>query len=189
MTLPMGVKPDHWIRKMATEARMIEPFEPQQVSEGVVSYGVSAYGYDMRLANEFQFPLEPDEQVIDPKNKQSLKYEPTQADSVVIPAGGSVLGRSLEYFRIPRDVLVFCFGKSTYARCGVLPHVTPLEPEWEGVVTMKIFNVSPHPVRIHANEGIAQIVFVGADGICETSYKDKGGKYQGQKTITQAKIG
>jgi len=184
----MGVKPDHWIRKMATEQAMIEPFESEGISQGVVSYGVSAYGYDMRLADEFQFPLAPETQVIDPKDKASLKYEASQADSVVIPAGGSVLARSLEYFRIPRDVLALCFGKSTYARCGVFPHVTPLEPEWEGLVTMKIFNVSPHPVRLHAHEGIVQVVFVGADDVCETSYKDKGGKYQGQKGITTAKI-
>ncbi len=173
---------------MAEEHKMIEPFEPNAVGKGVVSYGVSAYGYDMRLADEFQFPTASPDEVVDPKKRSSLQYENVRADTVVIPAGGSVLGRSLEYFRIPRDVLVFCFGKSTYARCGVLPHITPLEPEWEGVVTMKIFNVSPQPVRIHAREGIAQIVFVGADEICETSYKDKGGKYQGQKSITAAKV-
>jgi len=173
---------------MALKHRMIEPFAPDGVQKDVISFGVSAYGYDMRLADEFQFPLASKDQILDPKDKASLRYEAVQAESVVIPAGGSVLGRSLEYFRIPRDVLVFCFGKSTYARCGVLPHITPLEPEWEGVVTMKIFNVSPQPVRIYANEGIAQIVFVGADEICETSYKDKGGKYQGQTTITAAKI-
>ncbi len=173
---------------MATEHGMIEPFEPNAVGKGVISYGVSAYGYDMRLADEFQFPQLDEGQVLDPKKKSSLKYESARADSVVIPAGGSVLGRSLEYFRIPRDVLVLCFGKSTYARCGVLPHITPLEPEWEGVVTMKIFNVSSQPVRLYAHEGIAQIVFVSADEVCETSYKDKGGKYQGQKTITTAKV-
>ena len=184
----MGVKPDHWIRKMATEAGMIEPFAAEGVNRGVVSYGVSAYGYDMRLADEFHFPLEPEGQIIDPKDKASLRYEASRAESIVLPAGGSLLARSLEYFRIPRDVLALCFGKSTYARCGVFPHVTPLEPEWEGVVTMKIFNVSSHPVRIYAHEGIVQVVFVGADEICETSYKDKGGKYQGQKTITAAKI-
>jgi len=167
---------------------MITPFAAEAVSQGVVSYGVSAYGYDMRLADEFQFPLEPSSQVIDPKDKTSLRYEPVQAESIVIPANGSVLARSLETFRIPRDVLALCFGKSTYARCGVFPHVTPLEPEWEGVVTMKIFNVSPHPVRLHAFEGIVQVVFVGADEVCETSYKDKGGKYQGQTGITAAKI-
>jgi dCTP deaminase len=184
----MGVKPDHWIRKMADEARMIEPFEPTAVSQGVISYGVSAYGYDMRLANEFHFPLAPSSEVVDPKDKRSLQYEVAHADSAVIPGNGSVLARSLEYFRIPRDVLALCFGKSTYARCGVFPHVTPLEPEWEGTVTMKIFNVSAHPVRLHAGEGIVQVVFVSADSVCETSYRNKAGKYQGQQSITHAKI-
>lgn len=184
----MSVKPDHWIREQAEKNKMIEPFEPQGISQGVVSYGVSAYGYDMRLADEFFFPKEPDEKIIDPKNEESFKYEVARADSVIIPANSSILARSLEYFRIPRDVLALCFGKSTYARCGVFPHVTPLEPEWEGVVTMKIFNVSPYPVRLYAQEGIVQVVFVGADALCETSYKDKGGKYQGQTGITAAKI-
>lgn len=184
----MSVKPDHWIRHMATKEGMIEPFESNAISKRVISYGVSAYGYDMRLADEFHFPIATSDQVIDPKKKSSLKYEIVHADSVVIPAGGSVLGCSVEYFRIPRDVLAICFGKSTYARCGILPHITPLEPEWEGLVTMKIFNVSPQPVRIHAKEGIAQVVFIGADEICETSYKDKGGKYQGQAQVTGAKI-
>ncbi len=173
---------------MAETADMITPFAPEGVNEGVISYGVSAYGYDMRLADEFLIPQVASNAIIDPKNKQSFQYEELKADSVVIPAGGSILGRTVEYFKIPRDVLVFCFGKSTYARCGVLTHITPLEPEWEGVVTMKIFNVSPQPVKVYANEGIAQIVFVGADEICETSYKDKGGKYQGQKGVTAAKI-
>lgn len=184
----MSVKPDHWIREQAQENGMIEPFEPGQVRDGVISYGISAYGYDMRLGRDFQFPQLGPDQVLDPKEAKSLQYEEVEADSVVIPAGGSVLGRSLEYFRIPRDVLAICFGKSTYARVGVLPHITPLEPEWEGIVTMKIFNVSGQPVRLHAEEGIAQVVFIGADGICETSYADKGGKYQGQRTITKARI-
>lgn len=184
----MGVKPDHWIRKMVSEERMIEPFEAGQVREGVISYGVSAYGYDMRLGSEFHFPKETAEEIIDPKQCDSLQYEIVHADSVVIPANSSVLARSLEFFRIPRDVLALCFGKSTYARCGILPHITPLEPEWEGIVTMKIFNVSSHPVRIHAAEGISQVVFVSADSICETSYRDKKGKYQGQQEITKARV-
>jgi dCTP deaminase len=184
----MGVKPDRWIRKMALEKGMIEPFESNQVSKGVVSFGTSAYGYDMRLGTEFHLPELNGQKIIDPKNKDSLHYNVIEAEEVVVPAHGSVLARSLEYFRIPRDVLVFCFGKSTYARCGIMPHITPLEPEWEGVVTIKIFNVSPFPVRLHAREGIAQVVFVGADEICQTSYKDKGGKYQDQTKVTHAKI-
>ncbi len=184
----MGVKPDHWIRKMAKEAGLIEPFAPEQVGQGVISYGVSAYGYDMRLGDEFHFPIKPETEVIDPKQSKSLQYEVVTAESVVVPPHGSVLARSLEYFRIPRDILALSFGKSTYARCGVLPNITPLEPEWEGIVTMKIFNVSDHPVRLYANEGIAQVLFIAADEICTTSYRDKKGKYQGQTTITKAKV-
>lgn len=184
----MGVKPDYWIRKQAEEHGMIEPFELGQVRAGVISYGVSAYGYDMRLGREFHFPKLGPDQVLDPKTVQSLQYEAVCADSVVIPPNSSVLGCSLEYFRIPRDVLAICFGKSTYARVGILPHITPLEPEWEGIVTMKIFNMSAQAVRIYAAEGIAQVVFIGADGLCETSYADKGGKYQGQQSITTAKL-
>lgn len=168
---------------------MIEPFGGN-VSKvpGEISYGVSSYGYDMRLWDEFRVFRPEGLEVMDPKSAADGNFQPVKGDSCVIPAGSFALGRSLEYFRIPRDVLAICFGKSTYARCGVVVNVTPLEPEWEGYVTISISNTGPLPVRVYAGEGIAQVVFIASDGPCRTSYKDKSGKYQAQKGITLSKL-
>ena len=180
------VKPDTWIRKMALEHGMIEPFAESISGNGVISYGLSAYGYDMRISNEFK--IFSGNGPIDPKNQSSDMYEDITADVLELPAHSSALGRSVEYFRIPRDVITITFGKSTYARCGVLLNVTPFEPEWEGYVTISILNASDYPVKLYGGEGIAQVLFLGGDGICETSYADKKGKYQAQKDITISKI-
>jgi dCTP deaminase len=182
----MSVKSDKWIRTMAAERKMIEPFAPAQVREGKISYGVSSYGYDMRVADEFK--IFRGKKTTDPKKFDEESFSLFKGEVCEIPPSSFVLARSVEYFRIPRDVLTICFGKSTYARCGVLVNVTPFEPEWEGFVTMSISNTSPVPVKIYANEGIAQVIFLGADEVCETSYADKKGKYQAQKGITTAKI-
>ena len=184
----MGVKPDHWIAKMVQDHRMIEPFEQSQVGQGTISYGVSSYGYDMRLDRAFQVYRGGEGDLLDPKHSQELPFEEMEGDDCIIPAGSFVLARSLEYFRIPRSVLTICTGKSTYARCGVIVNVTPFEPEWEGFVTMSISNTSPSPVRIYAGEGIAQVVFLGAEDLCRTSYADRKGKYQAQVEIVRAKV-
>jgi dCTP deaminase len=182
----MPVKSDQWIRRMAVEHKMIEPFAPAQVREGKISYGVSSYGYDLRVADEFK--IFKGKGAIDPKKLDEGSFTPFKGEVLEIPPNSFVLGRSVEYFRIPRDILTICFGKSTYARCGVLVNVTPFEPEWEGFVTMSISNTSPVPVKIYANEGVAQVIFLKADEVCEVSYADKKGKYQAQKKITTAKI-
>ncbi|MFH1538310.1 MAG: dCTP deaminase [bacterium] len=178
------VKNDRWIRRMAREKGMIEPFEPGQVSGGVVSFGTSSYGYDLRIADEFQLPEASDGVEIDPKTAAPMREE--KCDSIVLRPGAYLLARSLEYFRIPRGVLALCFGKSTYARCGVVVNITPLEPEWEGFITIAINNCGAAPVRLHSNEGIAQVVFIAAEEACETSYADRKGKYQRQKGIKTA---
>jgi dCTP deaminase len=184
----MGLKPDHWIHKMALEHRMIEPFADSQVREGVISYGVSSYGYDMRIADEFKLYQAVDTAVIDPKNQTARTVLDFQGDSCLIPPNSFVLARSVEYFRIPRGILTICFGKSTYARCGILVNVTPFEPEWEGYVTLGISNTNPLPARIYANEGIAQVLFFEADEPCAVSYADKKGKYQAQQSIVLPKL-
>ena len=184
----MGVKPDHWIVRMAREHRMIEPFEESQVCQGIISYGVSSYGYDMRIDREFLVFLGGEGTLVDPKCAGELPFEEREGDHCIIPAGSFVLARSLEYFRIPRSVLTICAGKSTYARCGLIVNVTPFEPEWEGFVTISISNTSPSPVKVYAGEGIAQVVFLGADGLCRTSYADRKGKYQAQAEIVRAKV-
>ena len=184
----MGVKPDHWIVRMAREHRMIEPFEESQVGQGIISYGVSSYGYDMRIDREFLVFLGEEGTLVDPKCAGELPFEEREGDHCIIPAGSFVLARSLEYFRIPRSVLTICAGKSTYARCGLIVNVTPFEPEWEGFVTISISNTSPSPVKVYAGEGIAQVVFLGADGLCRTSYADRKGKYQAQAEIVRAKV-
>lgn len=181
------VKNDRWIREMALKG-MIEPFHDAQVRSGVISFGVSSYGYDMRIADEFKLPRLGDGMIIDPKNIAADHFIDQRGLTCEIPANSYVICRSLEYFRIPRDVLVLCFGKSTYARSGVIVNITPLEPEWEGYVTISVSNTSPFPVRLYANEGIAQIVFIGASELCTTSYADKKGKYQAQKEIVLPKI-
>ena len=182
------VKNDEWIIRMVREHGLIEPFESGQVRTGVISFGVSSYGYDLRLAREFQMPRFEENTIVDPKDGASLEYDSITADSVLIPAGSFLLARSLEYFRIPRDVLALCTGKSTYARSGVVVNVTPLEPEWEGVITISIFNAGPVPVKLYAGEGVAQVVFLGAEQPCATSYADRKGKYQASQDITQSRI-
>ena len=179
----MGVKSDRWIIEMAERHRMIEPFEPTQVRKGI-SFGVSAYGYDFSLADEFKIPDFDRVTEIDPKNNLPANFIDRQADSILIPANSYILARSREYFRIPRDVVTICTGKSTYARCGLVVNVTPFEPEWEGFATVSLSNTAPRPVRVYAGEGIAQLLFIEASEVCQVSYQDKKGKYQGQKTIT-----
>lgn len=184
----MGLKPDHWIRKMAREKGMIEPFADKQVRNGVISYGVSSYGYDIRVADEFKIFTNVYSAVVDPKNFDPRSMIDYKGDVCVIPPNSFALARTIEYFRIPRSVLTVCLGKSTYARCGIIVNVTPFEPEWEGFVTLEISNTTPLPARIYANEGIAQVLFFEADEECETSYADKKGKYQGQQSIILPKL-
>ncbi|MBI4689452.1 MAG: dCTP deaminase [Nitrospirae bacterium] len=182
----MMVKNDRWIREMASKGT-ITPFDADQVRKGVISYGVSSYGYDMRIADEFKIFEAKENAVIDPKNFDKTHFVDFKGDICIIPPNSYVLGRSLEYFKIPRDVLVICLGKSTYARRGVIVNVTPLEPEWEGYITVEISNTAPVPVKLYSNEGLAQLIFLGASEICEKSYADKAGKYQAQKGITLPK--
>lgn len=184
----MGLKNDQWIRKMAQEQRMIEPFAENQVRDGVISFGVSSYGYDIRVADEFKIFTNVYSAVVDPKKFDNKSMVDFRGGICVIPPNSFALARTVEYFRIPRKVLTVCVGKSTYARCGIIVNVTPFEPEWEGYVTLEISNTTPLPARIYANEGIAQVLFFEADEECETSYADKKGKYQKQKSIVLPKI-
>lgn len=184
----MGLKPDFWIRKMAVEQKMIEPFTAGQVSRGVISYGVSSYGYDIRVANEFKIFTNVFGAVVDPKQFDPKSMVDFAGEVCVVPPNSFALARSVEYFRIPRNVLTVCLGKSTYARCGIIVNVTPFEPEWEGFVTLEISNTTPLPAKIYANEGIAQVLFFEADDECETSYADKKGKYQRQQSIELPKL-
>ena len=181
------VKNDTWIQEHGAKG-MIEPFEPGQVRDGVISYGVSSYGYDLRLAREFRIPKFFEDAVVNPKDADALEYDDLTADSVLMPPNSFLLARSLEYFRIPRNVLALCTGKSTYARCGVLANITPLEPEWEGHITISLCNTGPCPVKLYAGEGAAQVIFFAAEEVCATSYADRKGKYQAQKGITGSKI-
>jgi dCTP deaminase len=182
----MSVKSDSWIWKMAKEQGMIEPFEEGQVRTGI-SYGLSSYGYDFRIADEFKIFDPKGMGVMDPKDFAHVHFTDFKGEVCEIPPGSYVLARTLEYFRIPRDVLTITYGKSTYARCGVYVHVTPFEPEWEGYATIAISNATPLPARIYAGEGMGQVIFIGADESCRISYADKKGKYQAQKGITVAK--
>jgi len=184
----MGLKPDHWIRKMALEHAMIEPFADAQVRNGVISFGVSSYGYDIRVADEFMIFTNVYSAVVDPKHFDPKSMVDYKGDICVIPPNSFALARTIEYFRIPRGVLTVCLGKSTYARCGIIVNVTPFEPEWEGFVTLEISNTTPLPARIYANEGIAQVLFFEADEQCDISYADKKGKYQGQQSIVLPKL-
>jgi dCTP deaminase len=184
----MGLKPDHWIRKMALERKMIEPFVDGQVRNGVISYGVSSYGYDIRVADEFKIFTNVYNTVVDPKNFDPRSMVDFKGDVCMIPPNSFALARTVEYFRIPRSVLTVCLGKSSYARCGIIINITPFEPEWEGFVTLEISNTTPLPAKIYANEGIAQVLFFEADEECEISYADKKGKYQGQQSIVLPKI-
>lgn len=184
----MGLKPDHWIRRMALEQKMIEPFVDKQVRQGVISYGVSSYGYDIRVADEFMIFTNVHSAIVDPKHFDPKSMFEFKGDVCVIPPNSFALARTVEYFRIPRNVLTVCLGKSTYARCGLIVNVTPFEPEWEGYVTLEISNTTPLPAKIYANEGLAQVLFFEADEECEVSYADKKGKYQGQKSIVLPKV-
>ncbi len=184
----MSIKSDRWIKETAIKKKMIEPFEENQVRKGVISFGLSSYGYDIRIDNEFKIPKEEDSSIIDPKNFNLSSFKSIKADYCIIPPHSYVLGKSVEYFRLPRNILTLCFGKSTYARCGILVNITPLEPEWEGYITMAVCNTSGRPVKIYSCEGIAQITFFESDDICLTSYSDKKGKYQAQKELTVSKI-
>ena len=184
----MSVKPDRWIRRMAREHRMIEPFVESQIRGSAISYGVSSYGYDIRVADEFKIFTNINNTVIDPKNFDPRSFVDVKTDVCIVPPNSFALARTIEYFRIPRDVLTICLGKSTYARCGIIVNVTPFEPEWEGTVTLEISNTTPLPAKIYANEGIAQVLFFQSDEPCEMSYKDKKGKYQAQRGVTLPKI-
>ena len=184
----MSLKPDHWIRRMALEQGMIEPFVDGQRREGVISYGLSSYGYDMRVADEFKIFTNVRSAIVDPKDFSDDSFVDYQGAICVIPPNSFVLARSMEYFRIPRSVLTLCVGKSTYARCGLIVNVTPFEPEWEGYVTLEISNTTPLPARVYSNEGIAQVIFFEADEGCEVSYADRRGKYQRQDRLTLPKL-
>ena len=189
----MSIKSDHWIRRMAEKEKMIEPFAPEQVrtaADGhkIVSYGTSSYGYDVRCSREFKIFTNINSTIVDPKAFDEKSFVDVHADVCIIPPNSIALARTVEYFRIPRNVLVECLGKSTYARCGIIVNVTPLEPEWEGHVTLEFSNTTPLPAKIYANEGVAQMLFFESDEVCGTSYKDRGGKYQGQKGVTLPKI-
>ncbi|MFA4993894.1 MAG: dCTP deaminase [Bdellovibrionales bacterium] len=180
----MPVMPDHWIRKAALEQGMITPFEEKLQRQGVISYGLSSYGYDARVADDFKIFTNIDNALVDPKNFCENSFVTRKADVCIIPPNSFVLAHTVEYFKIPRDVLVVCLGKSTYARCGLIVNVTPLEPEWEGHVTLEISNTTPLPAKVYANEGISQFLFLKADSLCETSYADRGGKYMKQTGVT-----
>jgi dCTP deaminase len=182
----MSVLSDKEIQSLAQKKKMIEPFEERQVRDNVISYGLSSYGYDFRISDEFH--VFESGTVVDPKNVKLEDFKVVHSPVYELPSGSTVLARTVEYFRIPRNILTICFGKSTYARCGILINVTPFEPEWEGYATIAITNTSHVPVRIYANEGIGQLIFIKGSSVCRTSYKDKKGKYQAQKSVTCAKV-
>ena len=184
----MSIKSDKWIRRMAMEHQMIVPFEGRQVREGVISYGLSSYGYDIRVANEFKIFTNVNSTIVDPKNFDEQSFVDFKGEVCIVPPNSFALARTVEYFKIPRNVLTICLGKSSYARCGIILNVTPFEPEWEGFATLEISNTTPLPAKIYANEGIAQVVFFESDEPCEVSYADKKGKYQAQRDITLPRI-
>ncbi|ACZ13212.1 dCTP deaminase [Sulfurospirillum deleyianum] len=184
----MGLKADSWIREKSLKERMIEPFCEEQVGKDVVSYGVSSYGYDIRVGREFKIFTNVNSTVVDPKEFDDKNVIDFEGDICIVPPNSFALARTVEYFRIPKNVLAICLGKSTYARCGIIVNVTPFEPEFEGHITIEISNTTPLPAKIYANEGIAQVLFLEGDSECETTYKDKKGKYQGQTGITLPRI-
>jgi dCTP deaminase len=184
----MSIKADKWIRRMALERRMIEPFTDKQVRQGVLSYGLSSYGYDVRIADEFKIFTNLNSTIVDPKNFDPRSFVDVKSEVCIIPPNSFALARTVEYFRIPRNVLTICVGKSSYARCGIIVNVTPFEPEWEGIVTLEVSNTTPLPAKIYANEGIAQVLFFESDEDCETSYADKKGKYQAQQALTLPRL-
>ena len=183
-----SIKADRWIKKMSLEHGMIEPFEDRQVRQGVISYGLSSYGYDIRVADEFKVFTNINSTVVDPKNFDARSFVDVKADICIIPPNSFALAKTVEYFRIPRNVLTICVGKSTYARCGLIVNVTPFEPEWEGFVTLEISNTTPLPAKVYANEGISQVLFFESDEVCEVSYADKAGKYQKQQGLTLPRL-
>jgi len=184
----MGIMPDTWIREKSLNNEMITPFEEKQKRAGVVSYGLSSYGYDCRVSDEFKIFTNIHNSIVDPKSFDAQSFVDVKTDVCIIPPNSFALARTVETFKVPRDVLVVCLGKSTYARCGLIVNVTPLEPEWEGQVTLEISNTTPLPAKVYANEGIAQFLFFKGDSVCETSYADKGGKYMGQIGVTIPRI-
>lgn len=184
----MSIKADRWIKQMSLEQKMIEPFEEKQVRKGVISYGLSSYGYDLRIADEFKIFTNVFGAVVDPKNFDPKSFVDFKGEVCIIPPNSFALGRTVEYFRIPRNAMTICVGKSTYARCGIITNVTPLEPGWEGHVTLEVSNTTPLPAKIYANEGIAQILFFESDEQCLVSYADKKGKYQSQQGVTLPKV-
>jgi len=184
----MSIMPDKWIREMALARGMIDPFVEKQTRQGVISYGLSSYGYDARVGRDFKIFTNVSSAVVDPKNFSSESFVDKQTDICVVPPNSFALASTMEYFRIPRDTLVICLGKSTYARCGIIVNVTPLEPEWEGHVTIEISNTTPLPARIYAGEGICQFLFFKSDQMCEVSYADRGGKYQKQRGVTLPRL-
>ena len=184
----MAIKSDRWIRRMAHEQDMINPFSEKLVRQGVVSYGLSSYGYDLRVADEFKIFTNVNSTIVDPKKFDERSFVTVTSDCCIVPPNSFALARSVEYFKIPRSVLTLCVGKSTYARCGIIVNVTPFEPEWEGFVTLEISNTTPLPAKIYANEGLCQILFFESDDVCETSYKDRAGKYQAQTGIVLPKV-
>jgi dCTP deaminase len=184
----MSIKSDAWIKRMAREHQMIVPFEERQIRAGVISYGLSSYGYDIRVADEFKIFTNVNTTIVDPKNFDEQSFVDFKGGVCIIPPNSFALARTVEYFKIPRNVLTICLGKSTYARCGVIVNVTPFEPEWEGFATLEISNTTPLPAKIYAHEGIAQVVFFESDEPCEVSYADKKGKYQAQRDITLPRV-
>ncbi len=184
----MSLLPDHWIEKMAVKYRMIQPFQRRQVRKGCISYGLSSYGYDIRVSDEFKVFTNVHSVLVDPKEFHPNSWVKIKARECIIPPNSFALAHSVEYFRIPRSILTLCVGKSTYARCGIIVNVTPFEPEWEGQVTLEISNTTPLPAKIYANEGIAQVLFFEGKEECRTSYKDRKGKYQKQKGITVPRL-
>ena len=184
----MSIMSDKWIRDMAQTRQMIDPFVESQKREGLISYGLSSYGYDARVSDEFKIFTNIDSATVDPKAFDNKGFVDRKTDVCIIPPNSFVLARTVEYFRIPRDVLVICLGKSTYARCGIIVNVTPLEPEWEGHVTLEFSNTTPLPAKIYANEGACQFLFLKGDSVCEVSYGDRKGKYQGQTGVTLPRV-
>lgn len=186
----MSIKSDRWIKRMSIEHGLIEPFEEKQISNGVISYGLSSYGYDVRVARKFKIftSATGEPTYVDPKSFDEKVFIDFEGDSCIIPPNSFALAETVEYFRIPRDVMAICIGKSSYARCGIIVNVTPFQPEWEGIVTLEISNTTPLPAKIYANEGICQVLFFQSDEPCEVSYRDKKGKYQNQQGVTPPKL-
>ena len=184
----MSIKPDKWIKKMSLKYKMIEPFISENIRKKSISYGLSSYGYDIRVSDEYKIFTNMNNSIIDPKNFDEKSFVDYKGEVCIIPANSFALARSIEYFRIPRNVLTICLGKSTYARCGIIVNVTPFEPEWEGYVTLEISNTTPLPAKIYSNEGLCQVLFFESDEECEKSYLDKNGKYQAQEGITLPKL-